>query len=145
MFKKHFLVLLLILVASFALLSAQNYGAQYGSKNQANNMPQYVFHVYGVIVWFSNCGEIQPYTGNAKLEVTLQEGNTINIDIIVDYNGDYRETIYIGGTPISVKLSAGGKSISKPYTAGHGGEIELSLTIGNPPTNPLIPNQPNQN
>ena len=147
MFKRHFLVLLLILVASLALLSAHTSSTLHSSQNQANNMPQYVFHVHGMIIWFPQCGWIQPYTGEVIITVTLTNGISFDIPIFIPNgaNGQYYETIYLAGTPASVKITAAGRSVSKAYTAGHGGEIELSLTLGNPPPNPLIPTQPNQN
>ena len=140
MSKKHFLVLLLILVVSFTLLNAQQ-----TNQNPSNVMPQYKFDVYGTIAVIYPCLQV-PGTSftSYTLSVTLENSTTIECKGMTDGWGRYREKFTIGGTPQFVTLVAMGKSITKPYTAGSGGELELSLTITiGDTTDPITP--PHQN
>ena len=133
MLMKYLLVLVLLLVVSFALLSAQNlHSAPTTTQSSSQSVtPVYSFDVFGSILRYPQCTMMSPYyEGSFTIIVHLKENRTEIFNGTTRQFGTYRETIYVAGTPDKVTLEVNGHSVTKAFTSGAGGEIELNLNMG---------------
>ena len=127
MLKKHLLVTLLLVAVSFGALSA------HAQPHQAlDSRPMYVFEVFGVIRQFRPCIILPADLSESyKIEVTFKEGGKkLEIYASTDQDGSYSQIIHDIRTPDIVTLIAMGSSISRAYTGGSHGRINMSLIIG---------------